>query len=225
MNVRRSGLLFCLVGPAGGGKTTIADRLLTDYPDGLTLSISVTTRSPRPNEREGLSYFFVSHQGFQQKIDEGAFFEWEEIHGNRYGTLNSAVSGTLAGTHDLLLDIDIGGALNFKQRLPQNTIIVFLAPPSSAELVRRLKARGSASEGELRTRLETAQREFSKVQALVDKRAFLDYLVVNDTLDHTYSRVKSIFEAERSRFSRLDEAEVKRFCTLDSTVFSQIRNP
>jgi guanylate kinase len=135
------------------------------------------------------------------------------------------VSGTLAGTHDLLLDIDIGGALNFKQRLPQNTIIVFLAPPSSAELVRRLKARGSASEGELRTRLETAQREFSKVQALVDKRAFLDYLVVNDTLDHTYSRVKSIFEAERSRFSRLDEAEVKRFCTLDSTVFSQIRNP
>jgi guanylate kinase len=136
--------------------------------------------------------------------------------------LQSAVQAAVEGNVDLLLDIDIRGALNFKKRLPDNTVIIFLAPPSGEELLRRLRVRGPISADELKTRLNTAEKEFARVRELTRDRSALDYLVVNDTLDATYAKVRSIFEGERSRFSRLSEQAIQQVCKFDPKIFSTL---
>ncbi|MBX7144422.1 MAG: guanylate kinase [Oligoflexia bacterium] len=212
--VKRRGLLFCLIGPAGGGKTTFCERLLVEYHDSVRLSVSVTTRAPRPGEKEGVSYFFTNQEDFKARVARGEFFEWEEIHGNSYGTLQSVLDAALSSGVDLLLDVDIRGALNFKNRLPKDTIVVFLAPPSSEELLRRVVQRGGASSKEVRTRIETAKREYAKVIELAKSPACIDYFLVNEDKELTYQSVKNILLAERTRLMRLDEAAIQKICAI-----------
>lgn len=214
MKLKRSGMLLCMIGPAGGGKTTFTERLLADQRDSMRLSISVTTRKPRERERDGSSYFFVAAQEFESRIGRGEFFEWEEIHGNRYGTLKATVDEALSGNTDLLLDIDIKGALRFKKALPLNTVVVFLVPPSVTVLKSRLESRGSISPSELATRLATAEREYTTLLELADRPGAVDYFVVNDVAEETYRTLRAIVDAERVRLIRLSKDGVRAICTL-----------
>ncbi|MBN8548178.1 MAG: guanylate kinase [Deltaproteobacteria bacterium] len=214
MKLQRTGMLFCMIGPAGGGKTTFTQRLLSEQHDSTHLSVSVTTRTARPSERDGSSYFFVTPEQFEARIQQGDFFEWEEIHGHRYGTLKTTVDRALAGHSDLLLDIDIRGALRFKKVLPLNTVVVFLVPPSVSILKARLIARGSISPTELATRLATAEREYKTLLELADQPGAVDYFVVNDEAEETYRNLQSILTAERSRLIRISKDQVRSICTL-----------
>lgn len=214
MKLKRTGILFCMIGPAGGGKTTFTERLLADQRDSMQLSISVTTRTARPRERDGSSYHFVTKEEFEARVNRGEFFEWEEIHGNRYGTLKSTVDEAVQGNADLLLDIDIKGALRFKKALPLNTVVIFLVPPSGTILKSRLEARGAISEAELATRLKTAEREYQTLVDLADQPGAVDYFVVNDVVEETYRTLQSIVSAERARLVRFAKEDVKAVCTL-----------
>lgn len=213
--MKRRGILFCFVGPAGSGKTTFAARLLRADPDRLKLSVSVTSRTPRAGEQDGVHYHFVTREDFRSKVERGEFFEWEETHGNYYGTLSSTVRDAMASGIDLLLDVDIRGALNFKKSFPDNTVIAFVIPPSTEELKNRIKMRSSVSENELSTRLATARSEYARLIELAEKDAArVDYIVLNDELEQAYSRIVSILEAERARCKRLELEELRRLCTI-----------
>jgi len=214
MELKREGILFCLIGPTAGGKTTLASKLLGENPETLRLSVSTTSRLPREGESEGESYFFVSREDFEQKIKKGEFFEWEEIHGNLYGTAKSAVDGAISSGRDLLLDIDIRGAVNFKKSFPGNAVISFLIPPSIKALRDRIRGRGAIEESDLEERLATARREFEQLKELAEESGIIDYFVVNDKFEATHRILSSILAAERVKLGRTDMSEVKRLCSL-----------
>jgi guanylate kinase len=156
---------------------------------GLGLSVSHTTRSPRPGERDGVDYHFVSRQEFERRVSEGAFLEHAEYRGNLYGTSLAAVEGPLAAGRDLLLEIEVQGARQLRSRLPEARL-VFLLPPSRKELERRLRSRGTESEEVIARRLEAASQELAEVFRY-------DYAVVNDDLDAAVRRVLEIVRGER----------------------------
>ncbi len=212
--LKREGLLLCLIGPSGGGKTTFVMRLLAEEREAVRLSVSLTTRPPRSGEREGEHYFFVSREEFMAKVDRGELFEWEEVHGNFYGTPRATVEEAIAGGVDLILDVDIRGAENFKRAFPQNTVIVFLTPPSKEVLLARLRKRGTVAESELARRLATAEREFARLVEL-HKTGVVDYLIVNYELDKTYEDVAAVVRAERLRLCRLEAGAVRRICSVE----------
>ncbi len=213
--VGRVGMVLCLVGPAGGGKTTFCHRLLQEFPNDMRLSISATTRPPRPGERDGVSYYYLTEQEFKSRVEAGKFFEWEEIHGRRYGTLQETVDSAIQTGKDLLLDIDIKGALNFKRRLPEHTVLTFLVPPSPEVLKSRVLGRGGVSPSELDVRLRTAAQEYSQLLSLADKPGAVDYFIVNDVADATYETLRSVVLAERTRLIRLKKADVQAVCRLN----------
>jgi guanylate kinase len=154
------------------------------------LSISHTTRAPRPREREGTDYFFVSREGFEEMVARGAFLEHAEYRGNLYGTSWAAIESPLARGHDVLLEIDTAGARQVRARLPSARLI-FLLPPSLAILERRLRDRQTDSEEVIRQRLAIAKDEIAQVP-------WYDYAVVNDDLERAISSVLEIVGAERS---------------------------
>ncbi len=200
ISIDRSGMLFTLVGPAGAGKTTLSKALLQKF-SSLSLSISVTSRAPRSGEKDGREYFFVGKDEFKKRVDTGEFFEYEEVHGNFYGTLRSTLDTNIREGRDLLLDIDIRGALNFKRAYPDNAVIVFIVPPSFEELKNRVTSRSSVTTEELTRRIVTAKAEYSKV--LDDSGKAIDYLLVNEDLERTNEVLHSIFTAESARLKRL----------------------
>lgn len=209
----RSGMVLALVGPTGGGKTTFSRRLLADYAGSMKLSISATTRAPRPNERDGESYQFLTPEVFKERQDRGEFFETEEIHGNLYGTLRATVEESLNQGTDLLLDIDIRGALNFKRQLQDRAVVCFLVPPSPEVLKDRIRKRAPIEDIEMETRLATARQEYQ--QLLEGHRSHLvDYLIINDTLDDAYRALHSIVEAERRRLARIDRSVLESLCVI-----------
>ncbi len=167
----RKGHLFIVSGPSGAGKGTLVEELCRLVPD-VWLSVSVTTRPPRPDEIEGVHYQFISPERFDELAAVGGLLEWAEVHGNRYGTPRAEVEARVARGYQVILEIDPQGAFQIRDLLP-NTVLVFIVPPSMDELVRRLKGRGSETEEQVAVRMRTAEREM----ALVGK---YDHVVVND---------------------------------------------
>jgi len=187
--------MFVLSSPSGVGKTSLSRRLVADHAD-LDLSISMTTRSPRPGEHHGREYFFASEAEFDAKIAEGAFLEWARLHGHqRSGTLKSQVMGSLDAGHDVMFDVDWQGARVIAEAAPADTVRVFILPPTMAEMVRRIRARAGDTEAMIRRRLETAREEFTKWGEY-------DYVIVNDDFDHAYAELAHIYHAERLRRDR-----------------------
>ena len=184
-----------LSSPSGGGKTTIARALLEARGD-VAYSVSATTRPPRPDERDGVDYHFLSADQFQKQIDRGDFLEWAEYGGCRYGTLASVVEAIRASGKHAVLDIEVVGARNVRERLA-NVVSIFIVPPSAGTLFERLTLRQTEASDELGLRLQHAVEE---VEAAVE----YDYLVVNDDREQAVAEVISIIEAERLRTARMD---------------------
>jgi guanylate kinase len=186
----RTGKLFVLAGPSGVGKGSIVRELVARDPEGLSLSVSVTTRAPRPGEVDGVDYFFIDDDAFDRMIRAGELLEWAEIVGHRSGTPRGFVEDRLAAGRDVVLEIDVVGASQIRERVP-GSVLVFIDPPSMEELERRLRGRGTETEERIRLRLETAAWE-------IEQRDWFDHLVVNDELERASAQVAAIIEASRS---------------------------
>lgn len=167
----RKGNLFIISGPSGAGKGTLVKAIAPVVPD-IWVSVSVTTRAPRPGEIEGQHYFFISAEEFSHLAETGGLLEWAEVHGNRYGTPRAAVEAKVAEGRQVVLEIDPQGAFQVKSVVP-DSVLIFIMPPSWDELQRRLVGRGSETEAQVETRLETARRELELVGEY-------DHVVLND---------------------------------------------
>ncbi len=190
----RRGLMLVISSPSGVGKTSLSRRLMADHPD-LHLSISMTTRPPRPGEHEGREYFFVGRDDFIAKTQAGEFLEWAEVHGFCYGTPKGAVMATLAAGRDVLFDVDWQGARTIYAAAPADTVRVFILPPSIAEMARRIRTRAGDPDDMIRRRLETAKVEFTKW-------GDFDYVLLNDDFDRAYADLAHVYHAERLRRER-----------------------
>lgn len=193
IELKRRGLLFVLSSPSGAGKSTIA-RLLLAADDDISLSVSATTRPPREGEVDGRDYHFVSDEEFERMERTGAFLEWANVFGRRYGTLQREVTQSMDDGCDVLLDIDWQGTQQLKQVDP-DIVRVFILPPSMAELERRLRARGTDSEEIIAGRMERAAAEISHW-------AEYDYVLVNENAADCLDKVHSILKAERLKRAR-----------------------
>ena len=193
-------LPIILSSPSGGGKTTIAKRLLTERPD-VGYSVSCTTRLPRAGEVDGRDYYFLSQGEFESRRDRGEFAEWAEVHGRLYGTLRREVRRVLESGRHVLMDIDVQGAVQFHEAFPE-AVLIFVLPPSADVLLARLKARKTESREALAVRLQSA---LAELQAL----GRYEYVVVNDDLEHAVARVSSIIDAEVVRRERVEGLEAQ----------------
>ena len=178
-----------IAGPSGVGKGSIVRRLLESDSEGLALSVSATTRAPRPDEVEGVSYRFVSDDEFDRLIEDDELLEWASIVGHRSGTPRAFVDRELAAGRDVLLEIDVKGAQQVKRARPE-AVLIFVEPPSFEDLEARLRGRGTEDEERIRRRLETASWELSQ-------QAGFDHIVVNDDLQRASAQVAAIIEASR----------------------------
>ena len=190
--------IFVISGPSGVGKGTICDRLIEEV-DGLALSISCTTRQPRPlkdgeMEKDGVQYHFISDERFQRMIDDGDFYEYACVHSGCYGTSRSFVEKQMALGHDVILEIDMQGALQVKAADP-SAVLIYVLPPDFDELRRRLTGRASESAEQLNKRLHDAKGQLAFAYAY-------DYVIVNADLDAAVEEVKGIIRASRQRVIR-----------------------
>jgi len=185
--------LLVLSSPSGVGKSTIARHLLAARDD-LAYSVSATTRRPRAGEQDGVEYHFLTPERFQAEVDAGAFLEWATYGGHQYGTLRTEVEAILDSGRHVVLDIEVAGAAQVKQQMP-NSIHVFLLPPDARTMVDRLTGRKTDSEDAVARRIAHAQDELSHVVQY-------DYVVLNDDLVHAVDRVAAILDAESTRVSR-----------------------
>ena len=190
----RRGLLFILSSPSGAGKTTLSRKLLASDPD-IRLSISATTRPPRPGEEDGVHYHFVSDKTFDQMVEEDEFYEWAHVFNHRYGTPKGEIRDGLKNGQDYLFDIDWQGTQQLKQKDDQDVVTVFVLPPSLDELRRRLESRAQDSAEVIDGRMERARAEISHW-------AEYDYVVINDDVEECFARVCEVLDAERMRRTR-----------------------
>ncbi|WP_187334443.1 guanylate kinase [Novosphingopyxis iocasae] len=192
--LQRYGVLFVLSSPSGAGKSTIARMLMKSDPQ-IALSVSATTRKPRPNEKNGVDYHFVSDEEFDQLVSDDAFLEWAHVFDHRYGTLKASVEKLLEDGKDVLFDIDWQGAQQLHQRAGSQVAQVFILPPSIEELRSRLKKRASDSDEVIAGRMARARAEISHWDGY-------DYVVVNDDVERCFTDVQTILRAERMRRRR-----------------------
>jgi len=190
---RSAPFLLVLSAPSGGGKTTACGLLLKRLP-WLKRCVTATTRPPRKGERNGHDYWFLSEGEFKRRVAEGGFFEYAQVHGNYYGTPTREVGAALRGGQSLVLVIDVQGGAVVKGRR-KDSVLVFLAPPSMAELKRRLARRGTDTPAVMRRRLREAARECSAGEQY-------DYLIINDELDETVEALAQVCLAARHRLVR-----------------------
>jgi guanylate kinase len=188
----RRGALFVIAGPSGVGKGTVVSEVRRRLHDPPVVSVSATTRPPRPDEIDGVDYYFVDDEGFDRMEREGELLEWAEVfRGHRYGTPAGPVELHRSAGRDVLLEIDVEGARQVRERAP-DAVLILLEPPSRAELERRLRSRGTESEADIAERLATADRELAQ-------RDRFDHVVVNDDVEAASSQVAAIIEASRTR--------------------------
>jgi guanylate kinase len=193
-NIQRRGLMLVLSSPSGAGKTTLSRKLL-DSDGAVTMSISATTRAPRTGEEEGKDYFFVSPSMFGQMAEGSAFLEHAIVFGNRYGTPKEPVMLALAKGRDVLFDIDWQGTQQLRQQAGDDLVSIFVLPPSHEELERRLRARAQDAEDVVQARMAKANNEISHW-------AEYDYVVINDDLESTLEKIRTILDAERMKRGR-----------------------
>jgi guanylate kinase len=190
----RRGLMMMIVAPSGVGKTSLTRRLVADHSD-LHLSISATTRSPRPGEHEGRDYHFVARSDFDDMIAQNAFLEWAEVYEHRYGSPKAPIMAALDRGESVLFDIDYQGAMKIRAEAPEDSVMIYVLPPSIAEMSRRLHARSQDSEETIRKRIARAKGEVALWEGF-------DYVILNDDFDRAYSDLAHIYHAERLRRSR-----------------------
>ena len=193
----RKGLLLVISGPAGVGKGSIV-RVLLERNRKMRLSVSATTRAPRPGEIDGVHYFFMDEQRFQKMIDNGEFIEYMKVFNtNFYGTPRDFVLKEIEDGHDVILEIDVQGAMNVRRSFP-DAVLVFICPPSMNELKARLVGRGTETPEAIETRFATATDEIAMMNRY-------DYVVLNDVIDAAATRIENIVSAEKCRASRNSE--------------------
>lgn len=190
----RRGLLLLVSSPSGAGKTSLSRRLVADHAD-MTLSISATTRAPRPGEEEGREYFFKTRENFNTMIAAGDLLEWAEVNNQLYGTPKAPVMAALEAGKDVLFDIDWQGAKQVAELAPLDSVRVFVLPPSWSDLSRRLHARAQDSVDVINQRLALGREEIVHWQAY-------DYVIVNKNFDRAYADLGHIYRAERMRPGR-----------------------
>ena len=208
MYENKPGVLLLMSGPSGAGKSTLCTPLL-ETEKRLSFSVSCTTRAPRQGEVEGSHYHFVSKDEFKQKIRQGDFLEWAEVHGNFYGTLKSEVEEHILAGNDVLLDIDVQGAMQIREMLAEQNrlypdkfslfdaiVYVFVTPPSFEALKQRLEARGTETATSLKKRLDNALFE-------IKHQLEYDFIIVNDKLEKARADLKAILSAARCRTAPL----------------------
>ncbi len=192
--IHRRGLMFVLSSPSGAGKTTISRELLQSD-DNLIMSVSVTTRPPRPSEEDGVDYHFISDAEFSRLVAEDGLLEHADVFDHRYGTPRAAVESALAAGQDVLFDIDWQGTQQLRQKVRDDLVSVFILPPSTGELERRLRSRAQDSDDVVRGRMGKAADEMSHW-------AEYDYIIVNENIDESVAEARSILAAERLRRDR-----------------------
>lgn len=192
--MNKEGLLFIISAPSGAGKTSLCKEVVKLFSN-LYHSVSYTTRLPRPGEKDGEDYLFVSKDKFQKMIDDRRFVEWAEIHGNRYGTTIDSLKEYRHKGIDIILDIDGQGGRQLKNEYPDG-IYVFILPPSWKDLEERLRLRSTDSDEDIEKRLRNAKEELQYIY-------HYDYIVVNNDLEEAVSALKSIIIAEKSRRERV----------------------
>ncbi len=188
------GILLVISGFSGAGKGTIVNRLIEKY-DEYALSISMTSRAPRPGDVEGVNYFFVSREEFEKTIAENGLLEYAEYCGNYYGTPRAFVEKKLEEGRNVILEIEIQGASNIKKAFPES-LLIFITPPSAAELEKRLRSRGTESEEAIKGRLARAHEE----SVGMDK---YDFIVINDDLEECVDEVHRIIELSKKQPVRM----------------------
>lgn len=188
-------ILFVISAPSGTGKSTILrDARRTD--PGLTFSISYTTRAPRGPELDGVDYYFTSKEDFEERASRGEFLEYADVFGNYYGTHRSEIERAAAAGCDLVMDIDVQGARQLRERVP-DAVLIFVLPPDRTELERRLRARSQ-------DRPEVIERRLQEAKAETSQYGIYDYILINDELDAAVADLRSIIRAERLRRQRME---------------------
>jgi len=190
----RRGLMLVISSPSGAGKTSLSRRLVADHAE-LELSISCTTRAPRPGEQDGREYHFISPAAFEAKVAEGAFLEWADVHDHRYGTLRAPVMAALSDGRDVLFDIDWQGCRQIAAEAAEDVVKVFILPPSLPDLRRRLHSRAQDSDAVIERRLQRAKGEIAHYDEY-------DYVIVNDDFDGAYAQLVHIYHGEQQRRTR-----------------------
>ncbi|MBN9004186.1 MAG: guanylate kinase [Rhizobiales bacterium] len=192
--VERRGLMFVLSSPSGAGKTTLS-RLLIERVEGLSLSVSATTRPMRPGEVDGLDYAFVDKATFEAMVKRDELLEWATVFDNRYGTPRAPVEAALSAGRDVLFDIDWQGTQQLREKARADVVSVFILPPSAGDLEKRLHTRAQDSDDVIRGRMDRAAHELSHW-------AEYDYIVINQNVDEAFAEVRSILNAERLKRNR-----------------------
>lgn len=199
MNITKRGLLIILSGPSGAGKSTIHTEVLKKN-NNIAYSVSMTTRAPRVGEVEGIDYFFVDEKKFKSEIKKGSFLEWAKVHGNYYGTLKDLVEEDLNKGKDVILEIDIQGALKIKELAPDG-IFIFIMPPTMKALRDRLVNRETEEKEKIIERFTNAYKEINEIKKY-------NYVVINDDLELAIDKVMSILMSEKCKVERIEEFDV-----------------
>ena len=191
----RRGLLLVLSSPSGAGKTTLARALLASDPN-IHLSVSVTTRKPRPGEVDGKDYIFVDEKKFERMLEAGGLLEWARVFDNFYGTPKARVEAAIAGGEDVLFDIDWQGTQQLAEKMPGDLVRIFILPPSGKLLEMRLRERAQDPP-------EVVARRMAQASAEISHWAEYDYVIINDNLDESVEGLRAILGAERLKRERL----------------------
>lgn len=194
MKLNERGLLVVISGPSGVGKGTVRKALFQRENHNLEYSVSMTTRAPRSGETEGLDYFFVSRQEFEQRIKDNKLLEYAEFVGNYYGTPIDYVDGRLNSGKEVVLEIEVQGAMQVREKMPE-AVFVFIVPPSRLALRERITKRATEPEEIINQRMEKAEREFGMAHKY-------DYIVVNDSVENAADRIMAIIRAEHAKTER-----------------------